>query len=111
MVLSVLLRDGKRATHVSGPLAEDDGDVAQTLLNPCRATHGARAPATHVLVRRLVDERGLHEERVEIDAGALRARVGHGAFDDLLQDGSARFLRELEELQRIAALTAATQVD
>src|ERR1700733_14075690 len=91
-------------------LAEDDGDVAEALLDTRRPTHRARAPATHVLVRGLVDERGLDEESVDVDAGALRLGVGNGALDELLEDRSRGFVRELEQLQRLARLTAADEV-
>src|SRR5882672_10404461 len=91
-------------------LGENDGDVAEALLDPGRATHRARAPATHVLVGGLVDEGRLHEERVDIDAGGLGLGVGHRALDELLQDGRRGLVRELEELQRLAGLTAADEV-
>ena len=83
----------------------------EALLDAGRAAHGAGAPAAHVLVRRLVDERRLDEERVEVDAGALGPGVGDGALDDLLEDGGAALLGELEELQRLAGLTAPDEVD
>ena len=51
------------------------------------------------------------KRRVEVDAGALRPGVRHGALDHLLEDGRARLLGELEELQRLAGLTAANEVD
>ena len=81
------------------------------LLDARRAAHRAGAPAAHVLVRRLVDERRLDEERVDVDAGALRLGVGDGALDELLEDGRRRLLGELEQLQRLAGLTAADEVD
>src|SRR5687767_5518492 len=88
-----------------------DRDVADALLDLGRATHRARTPAAHVLVRCLVDEGGLDEERVEIDARARRARVRNGALDELLQDGRARLLGELEQLESLASLTAANEVN
>src|SRR5471032_1736307 len=94
-----------------GALAEDDGDVAHTFLNSRGAAHGSRTPAAHEFVRRLVDKCGLHEERVEVDPGALRARVGNGTLDDLLQDGRARFPGELQELKGLPGRTAADEID
>src|SRR5580704_4963991 len=91
-------------------LAENDGDVAQALLNTRGTTHRARTPAAHVLVGGLVDEGGLHEERVEIHARSLGLRVRDGALDELLDDRRGRFLRELEQLQRLARLPSADEV-
>src|SRR5580658_4671135 len=94
-----------------GALAQDDGDVARTLLNPGGAPHGARAPAAEVLVGGLVDERRLDEQRVEIDAGALRSRVRDRALDDLLEDGCTARSRELEELESLTGLPPADEID
>src|SRR5579884_2101094 len=88
-------------------LAEDDGDVAEALLDARGAPHRAGAPAAHVLVGGLVDEGGLDEERVHVHARALRLGVRDGALDELLHDGSSGLLRELEQLQRLACLAAA----
>src|SRR5262245_37309326 len=92
-------------------LSEDDGDVAEALLDARRAAHRAGAPAAQIFVRRFVDEGRLDEKRVEVDARLLGARVGDGALDDLLDDGRPGFARELEQLQRLAGLTASNEVD
>ena len=84
--------------------------MAEALLDARRATHRAGAPAAHVLVRGLVDEGRLDEEAVDVDARALGLGVGDGALDELLDDGRAALLRELEELERLAGLTAADEV-
>src|SRR3974390_1230632 len=88
-----------------------DGDVAEGVLVAGGAGHGARAPAAHVLVRRLVDERGLDEELVEVDARALRTGVGDGALDELAHHRGGRLTRELQELERLAGLTATDEID
>jgi hypothetical protein len=85
--------------------------VAQALLDARGAAHGARAPAAHVLVGRLVDERRLHEERVEVDPGALRAGVRDRALEHLLEDGSTGLGGELEKLEGLAGLTATNEID
>src|SRR5688572_570616 len=89
---------------------EVDRDVAHALLNARRAAHGARAPAAHVLVRGLVDEGCLDEERVDVDVRRRRAGVRDRALDELLEHRSARLAGELEELQCLASLTAANEV-
>src|SRR6185437_14147384 len=94
-----------------GAFAEDDGDVAHTFLNSRGAAHGSRTPAAHEFIRRLVHESGLDEERVEVDPGALRARVGNGTLDDLLQNGRTRFPGELQELKGFPGRTAADEID
>src|SRR5262249_43312210 len=76
-----------------------------------RAPHRARPPTAHVLVGRLVDERGLDVERVEIDPGALRAGVRDRALDELFDDGRSALARELQELERLAGLTASDEID
>src|SRR5579883_2194694 len=91
-------------------LAEDDGDVAEALLDARGATHRARAPATHVLVRGLVDEGGLHVERVDVHPRGVGLGVGDGALDELLDDGGGRLAGELEQLERLAGLTATDEV-
>src|SRR5580658_2144160 len=91
-------------------LAEDDRDVAGALLNARGAPHRARTPAAQVLVGRLVDERGLDEEAIDVDVRAARLRVRDGALDELLDEGRRRLPSELEQLQRLTRLTAADEI-
>ena len=72
-------------------LAEDDGDVAHALLDTGRATHRAGAPAAHVLVRGLVDERRLDEEGVEVDAGLCVRALATALSMTFLRTGAPLF--------------------
>src|ERR1700722_14402893 len=90
--------------------AEDDGDVAEALLDASGATHRARTPAAHVVVGGLVDERRLDEQAVDVDPRSLRAGVGARALDELLDDGRRALAGELEQLKRLAGLAATHQV-
>src|ERR1017187_8396550 len=91
--------------------AEDDGDVTQAFLDACRTTHRPRTPTPHLLVRSLVHERRLDEEAVHVDARALRLGVGDGALDELLHDRGCGLLREFQQLQRLAGLTATDEIN
>src|ERR1700682_5723574 len=90
--------------------AEDDRDVAETLLDTRGSAHCAWPPTTHVLVGSLVDERRLDEQAIDVDPRGLRLRVRHGALDELLDDRRGGLSRELEELQRLAGLTPADEI-
>src|SRR5687767_12889128 len=93
----------------SALLVELDVDVADALGDAGGAPHGARTPAPHEAVGRLVDGRPGDEELVDVGPGAERVR--DGALDELLDDRGARLRRELKELDRFGRALAADEVD
>src|SRR5881394_3874282 len=95
-----------------GPLAlvEFDDDVGDAFGDARRAAHRARPPPAVVLVRALVGGGFADEERIDVGARRLLARVGDGALEQLGDDGRARFRGELEELQGFARVAAAHEV-
>src|SRR5215471_6422513 len=94
----------------SSALIKLDDDVRDTFGDAGRAPHRARPPPSVVLVRAFVGRGFAHEERVDVGARRLLARVGDGALEQLGDDGRAALRGELEELQGFARVTPANEV-